>query len=66
MSTLILQGIFVLFVTIIYFGINVMGVIKIISIYENEDISSLLCWFKIISINIILEVPYSHKYIALL
>lgn len=54
MSVLILQGIFVLFVTIIYFSINVMGIVKIIDLCANEDpnIPSLMYWVKLISISL--------------
>lgn len=54
MSTLILQGMFVLFVTIIYFSINIMGIVKIVDLCANEDPNtpSLMYWIKLISISL--------------
>lgn len=54
MSALIFQGIFILLTTIMYFSINIMGVVKIIELCANEDpdIFSLIYWVKLISISI--------------
>lgn len=54
MSALIFQGIFILLTTIMYFGINIIGVVKIIELYANEDpdIFSLIYWVKLISISL--------------
>lgn len=49
-----LQGILILFITIIYFGINAIGIIKIIDLCENKEpyIPSTIYWAKLIGISI--------------
>lgn len=53
MLRLILQTIVVLFTITLYFGINIMGVVKIIDLCANEDPNtlSLAYWVKLISIS---------------
>jgi len=54
MLRLILQAIVILSIIIIYFGINTMGVVKIIDLCANEDPNtpSITYWVKLISISL--------------